>query len=75
VLRVYNFFGGRSMTAFWSLLLVGVVLAFMGKLSDSFVALAGTLYAFVVGRAISEDKFLQGKAPDGCAPSSAPAAG
>jgi hypothetical protein len=60
---VYGFFGGRSMTAFWALFIVGAALAFSGHLTSAFVALAGTLHGFVIARAISEDKFCNGKTP------------
>lgn len=60
---VYNFFGGRSMTAFWAIFMVGAALAFLHRLTPAFAALAGTLQAFVIARAISEDKYCDGKAP------------
>jgi hypothetical protein len=53
---VYRFFGGRSTTAFWFLFAVGATLAFMGKLTGDYVALAGTLHGFIVARAICEDR-------------------
>lgn len=62
------------MTAFWAILIAGIVLASFGKLTDSFAGFAVGIHAFIVGRAISEDKYLQGKAPPDAAPS-APAAG
>lgn len=66
---VYSFFGGRSMTAFWSLFAVGSMLAFSSKMSGTdFVALGGLLHSFVIVRAISEDKFCSGKQPDSNAP-------
>lgn len=58
---LYVFAGGRSMTAFWVLFLIGAILAFLGKLTGHYVALAGTLHTFVVLRAASEDKFCNGK--------------
>jgi hypothetical protein len=58
---LYAFAGGRSMTAFWVLLAIGAVLAFRGQLTGHYVALAGTLHAFVIVRAVSEDKFCEGK--------------
>lgn len=48
------------MTAFFLLFIVGAVLAFIGKLGGEYVALAGTLHAFVIARAISEDKYICG---------------
>jgi hypothetical protein len=58
---VYTFLGGRSMTAFWALFIVGSALAFSGKLTGDFVTLGGLLHSFVIVRAISEDKFCNGK--------------
>jgi len=65
VQHVYDFFGGRSTTAFWAILTIGSLLAFDGKLTTEFVALVSTLHAFVIVRAISEDKFCGGtRCPD-----------
>jgi hypothetical protein len=52
------------MTAFWALFIVGVALAFGSRLTGSFVTLAATLHGFVIARAISEDKYCDGKTPD-----------
>ena len=60
MLHVYAFFGGRSTTAFWAILAIGSLLAFTGKLTGEFVALVSTLHAFLIVRAISEDKFCNG---------------
>lgn len=55
------------MTAFFCFFIVGSILAFQGHLTGTFVGLASTLYAFVVGRAISEDINCGGnqKVPEG----------
>ena len=52
------------MTAFWALFIVGVALAFGGRLTTQFVAFGGMLQGFVIARAISEDKYCDGKTPD-----------
>jgi hypothetical protein len=57
---VYTFFGGRSMTAFFVIFIVGAVLAFANKLTSQYVYLAGTLHGFVIVRAVSEDKYCNG---------------
>ena len=63
--HVYDFFGGRSTTAFWAILTIGSLLAFGGKLTGEFVALVTALHAFVIVRSISEDKFCGGSScPD-----------
>jgi hypothetical protein len=64
---MYALLGGRSMTAFWALFLVGSVLAFRGQLHSDYVAMAATLHGFVIVRAVSEDKYLQGKSGGACA--------
>jgi hypothetical protein len=58
---LYALLGGRSMAAFWALLIVGSALAFRGQLHNDFVVLAATLHTFVIVRAVSEDKYLHGK--------------
>lgn len=64
MLRVYSFFGGRSTTAFWAILAIGSTLAFGRRLNGEFVALVTTLHAFIIVRAISEDKLCSGKNAD-----------
>lgn len=43
------------MAAFWALLTIGTVLAFVGKLDAQFVALAALLQTFVTARAVADD--------------------
>ncbi len=52
---VYNWFGGRS-TAFtlW-FFVIGVILAFMDKLSVNYIALAGALQTIIATRSIAGD--------------------
>jgi hypothetical protein len=59
--RVYVFFGGRSMTAFWIILGIGAALAFQGKLTPEFAGLVSVILICVNARAVSEDKYLCGK--------------
>ena len=62
--RVYAFFGGRSTTAFWIILTIGSCGLFAGKVSGGeYVALVSTLHGFLIVRAISEDKYCNGKQP------------
>lgn len=61
MIHIYNFFGGRTTTAFWVLLTIGAVLAFIGKLTPHYVGLAATLHAFIVTRSISEDKYVHAR--------------
>ncbi len=51
----YKLVGGRSMAAFWALLTIGTVLAFLGKLDAQFVAFAALLQTFVTARAVADD--------------------
>ena len=61
MLHVYDFFGGRSTTAFWIILTIGSFGLFLGKISGGeFVSLVIALHAFLIVRAVSEDKYCGG---------------
>jgi hypothetical protein len=52
---IFDWFSGRTtFFAFW-FFVVGIVLAFMGKLTTQYIALAGGLQTILTLRAISED--------------------
>ena len=65
MLHVYAFFGGRSTLFAWVFTIAGVFALFFGFLSGAqFVALGGMVHGFVIVRAVSEDKYCNGAAPD-----------
>lgn len=52
---IYNFFGGRTtFFAFW-FFVIGCILAFIGKLTPTFIGMAGGLQTLITLRAVAED--------------------
>lgn len=52
---IFNWFAGRTtFFAFW-FFIIGCILAFVGKLTTQYIALAGGLQTILTMRAISED--------------------
>jgi hypothetical protein len=52
---VYNFFGGKStFFAFW-FFIVGIILAFKGKLDMNYLGLAGGLQTLIALRSMGDD--------------------
>jgi hypothetical protein len=54
--RIYDFFGGRhTFFVFW-FFTIGCILAFIGKLTANYIAMAGGLQTLIMLRAVSEDR-------------------
>jgi hypothetical protein len=57
MVKVYNWFGGRStFFCFW-FVVVGFILAFLDKLSGTYLSMAGSIQLLLVTRAVAEDYF------------------
>jgi hypothetical protein len=54
-MNLYNFFGGRSTFFALVFMTAGIILAFKGSLTPSYIALAGAIQTLLVTRAVAED--------------------
>ena len=64
MILIFNWFSGRTtFFAFW-FFVIGVILAFLGKLTGQYIAMAGGLQTILTLRAISED-IKEGRQPSG----------
>ena len=57
--RMFNAFQGRTTFFAVAILTIGSVLAFMGKLTSNFVALAGVIQALAVAHSAKDDWYAQ----------------
>lgn len=53
--KFHNYFGGRTMAFAYISLVLGSVLAFIGKLLPSYAALIGALATIVTARSVAQD--------------------
>lgn len=53
--KIYNWLGGRSSAYALGFFVVGVVLAFIDKLSANYIAFAGALQSLVAARSVADD--------------------
>lgn len=54
-LSVTNWFGGKSVFFASVFTVVGIILAFLGKLTPNYIALAGAMQTLIAGRSIADD--------------------
>lgn len=57
MVRIYNWFGGRSTFFAFVFIAAGIALAFKGHLTGDYVALAGAVQALLVLHSAKEDYF------------------
>ncbi len=57
MIRFFNWMGGRSTAFAFVILILGFILALVGKLSTQFLGLVAALQGWVTVRAIGQDKY------------------
>lgn len=57
---IYNFFCGKSAFFALAFFVIGVVLAFLGKLTPTYVTMASALQLLIAGRSVMDDLHQRG---------------